>query len=448
MDASYFEVLPKVVPADAESEIRIRPLFGNARFPGLDAIAVEYIPADGPAAVQEPVRRVTMEEGVLAIRVRCEGEQQHLLRVTLKEVPGSPLLPWARLENLTLDFKIYSLAADLYGLAALKGDLHCHTRCSDGSETPEYTACRYRERGFDFMAVTDHNDHEASLEAIAAWRDLELGFGIFPGEEVHLPVGEGEAHGLAHIYRHAHMVNFGGQGSVSVPAHGDPAAFFAEVDRRAAQVDASLSPRDRFLVASAEWAAERIRECGGVAILAHPFWHQQDQVLPQRAAEALFQRGNFDAWEVWGGSTRNGWRDNNLALAWYSHLAGQGRQYPAVGASDSHGARFDGIGWYYTVVLAASEEFADIAEAIRAGRCVAVQDVPGGVPNAVGDFRLVKYVTFLLNEYFPAHGRLCRPEGELMFEALAGSAGARELLRARGRTAPRFRDAFFGRARP
>ena len=39
----------------------------------------------------------------------------------------------------------------------LKGCLHTHTTCSDGTMTPQEVATAYEERGYDFIAFTDHD---------------------------------------------------------------------------------------------------------------------------------------------------------------------------------------------------------------------------------------------------------------------------------------------------
>ncbi len=39
----------------------------------------------------------------------------------------------------------------------LKGGLHIHTTCSDGKLTPQEVADAYEERGYDFIAFTDHD---------------------------------------------------------------------------------------------------------------------------------------------------------------------------------------------------------------------------------------------------------------------------------------------------
>ena len=40
----------------------------------------------------------------------------------------------------------------------LKGNLHAHTTFSDGRRPVEQVIARYREMGYDFLAITDHDD--------------------------------------------------------------------------------------------------------------------------------------------------------------------------------------------------------------------------------------------------------------------------------------------------
>jgi hypothetical protein len=41
----------------------------------------------------------------------------------------------------------------------LKGNLHAHTTFSDGRRPVAEVVARYRELGYDFLAITDHDDH-------------------------------------------------------------------------------------------------------------------------------------------------------------------------------------------------------------------------------------------------------------------------------------------------
>ncbi len=43
-------------------------------------------------------------------------------------------------------------------MAPLKGNLHAHTHLSDGLLSPQEVIARYKELGYDFLAITDHDD--------------------------------------------------------------------------------------------------------------------------------------------------------------------------------------------------------------------------------------------------------------------------------------------------
>ena len=50
-----------------------------------------------------------------------------------------------------------------------KGMLHCHTHWSDGHAFPEQAARAYRDAGYNFLCISDHNRFAANLDF---WRDV------------------------------------------------------------------------------------------------------------------------------------------------------------------------------------------------------------------------------------------------------------------------------------
>jgi len=38
-----------------------------------------------------------------------------------------------------------------------RGNLHCHSTNSDGDSSPAFLAKFYKDAGFDFLCITDHN---------------------------------------------------------------------------------------------------------------------------------------------------------------------------------------------------------------------------------------------------------------------------------------------------
>ncbi len=86
----------------------------------------------------------------------------------------------------------------LISLEDIKGDLHSHTTLSDGRNTLEEMAEAGRERGYAYMAITDHSashgfgDHVTPerlwerIEEIRAWNKGKRGFRLLAGSEINI----------------------------------------------------------------------------------------------------------------------------------------------------------------------------------------------------------------------------------------------------------------------
>ena len=72
----------------------------------------------------------------------------------------------------------------------LKGNLHTHTHLSDGLLSPEAVIARYRQLGYDFLAITDHDDRIGE----DYWHRIPRGDGdplVFVGVEIdYRPLGQ------------------------------------------------------------------------------------------------------------------------------------------------------------------------------------------------------------------------------------------------------------------
>jgi DNA polymerase (family 10) len=87
---------------------------------------------------------------------------------------------------------------NLIALEDIKGDLHSHTTLSDGRNTLEEMAEAGRERGYAYMAITDHSashgfgDHVTAerlwerIEEIRAWNKGKRGFRLLAGSEINI----------------------------------------------------------------------------------------------------------------------------------------------------------------------------------------------------------------------------------------------------------------------
>jgi hypothetical protein len=221
----------------------------------------------------------------------------------------------------------------------LRGNLHCHSRRSDGDSEPGEVAGFYRQAGYGFVAITDHNQVTAA-EHCGAVGDS---FVVLAGSEFS-SMGGG---------RHCHVNGIG--------------------------VTSPLVPRRAFdaAVPALREGVDQARAQGAFAILNHPNWHWA------YGAEEIAQAG-ADAFELWnGGPTCNNagaaGRASTEAM-WDAVLTGGVRIW-GVATDDCH--RFQHprrpewdppfTGW--VAVDSERVETAAILAALRAGRFYASSGV-------------------------------------------------------------------------
>jgi hypothetical protein len=76
-------------------------------------------------------------------------------------------------------FEVTGLQCD--GCSWFKGNTHAHTTESDGDSSPEFVARWYKDHGYDFLVLSDHNTL-TDTEALGHLQDES--FLLVPGEEV------------------------------------------------------------------------------------------------------------------------------------------------------------------------------------------------------------------------------------------------------------------------
>ena len=97
----------------------------------------------------------------------------------------------------------------------MRADLHLHTRCSDGAQTPAEMVRRARAAGMDVIAITDHDAVAGVNEARKAGQ--AEGILVLPGVELSVGLG-----------REIHMLGYGVN-----PDDEETRAFFAhEIEMR------------------------------------------------------------------------------------------------------------------------------------------------------------------------------------------------------------------------
>lgn len=204
-------------------------------------------------------------------------------------------------------------------------DLHTHSTASDGLLSPEQLVAEAAARGVGLLAVSDHDTVAGVDAALAAGRRASVE--VWPAVELSCDVTEGEVHMLGYFIDHAlpwflSMLERLRAGRAEralrmvakLKVLGVPVAFrrveelaaggavgrphIARAMVEAGHVGEVAEAFDRFIGRFGPAYVERvrltppeavalIRAAGGLAVLAHPGWGQQDAMIPELAVAGL-----------------------------------------------------------------------------------------------------------------------------------------------------------------
>ena len=422
-----YSIWPSVIPADQTTQMTIT---ANERaYLFLDGakyqVVVISVNSDenyyAPHAYQEI--DVTASCGVLHFPCHFTGEQEHT--ILLKKD-----------ETIVFTFSVYSLYEDLYALSPLKGDLHSHSCRSDGSRDPIAAAGHYREQGYDFVALTDHNRYYPGGEIDEEYKGVNTGLTRVLGEEVHCPGSV------------IHIVHVGGKTSVADRYVHDRANYNNEIEEYMTKVPKHVPDLYKERYAKAMWATDAIHTAGGLAIFPHPFWRpgsSKTYLVCDELTKILLTSGMFDAYELLGAMDQP---DCNRSVALWADLRADGLKIPVVGSSDAHDFQSNSKFPYLFTICFANENTNDaIMNAVKQGNCVAVEasgDDRTKQHRCYGSLRLVSYAQFLLANFFPKQQRLCSGCGVAMRAYAMNECGA-ELVEQHAALIQNFRNRFFGR---
>ena len=430
----YYDIYPKVVAAGKATEITIRPLGRHAAFPEKTTLKVyplqeRIYPLDDTPRQRAEFTLEPCADGCLRFTHTFLGEQEHYIVINTVY----------RGEETEVRLPVYSVEGDLVGKLPLMGDLHLHTVRSDGRQDPPVVAAHLRSQGYDFIAITDHNVFSGSIESIDAYKDAPIEMNLMTGEEVHMPDS------------HQHCVHVGGRYSINAlaqkgcdalkekslpeiysnyahlwtkteggefPGTMSDDEFRALISEYAETLDIPEG-LPKYVYACFCWVCDQIRKAGGLAIFPHPYWiHDEAYHADDRLTQYILETKPFDAFEVLGGE--NYFEQNGHQAVHYYEAKAKGISIPVVGSSDSHSSVNNRNAFIAETICFAEENTSDgVVNAIRAGRSVALDTISTEF-RLVGDFRLVKYACFLMNEYFPLHQAACNEQGRAMKEYYCG----------------------------
>ena len=443
----HYDIFPMVFLGDREQTLTIQPLGGHTALEAghVYTVKIDKLAESRPHVYPERPQPVTIEttpdsDGCLRFSAFFPGEGE--FRVNLYNTPE---------DKARCTLSVFSLNEDMAGRIPQRGDLHMHTCRSDGKEAPETVAANYRGHGYDFVVISDHRRYYPSLDAIAFYKDIS-DLNIVQGEEVHLPLND------------VHYVNFGGSYSINAlvtpskneergeglqyrsldgnaPETMTQEEFTAMIRERAESVPRE-NESERLSFAVLEWIYEHVQKGGGLGIFPHPYWLCPTMQLPEDYTEFIYRQKPFDAFEVLGGE--NYYAHNGFQTGFYYKMKAEGIDPPIVGSTDSHGSTEHNRNALIcsTIVFAKENTASGLIDAIKEKFSIAVDTISKEY-RLVGDFRLMKYASFLLENYFPLHDMACHAEGYYMNRYIAGDTRATEILKAMKGQIPALQKKYF-----
>jgi hypothetical protein len=443
-----YDIFPMVFLGDREQEITIQPLGAHTAFEQghVYTVKIDKHAQSRPHIYPERgnltcIEVVPSEDGCLHFSAFFEGEGE--FRVNVYDNPE---------EKSRCCMGVFSLHEDMAGRIPQRGDLHMHTCRSDGREGPTTVAANYRGHGYDFVVISDHRRYYPSLEARAFFDEM-TDLNIVPGEEVHLPLND------------VHYVNFGGSYSINAlvtpsqneEKNGADLAWrsldgnapepmtkeaFIEMIREKAKDVPRENESERLSFAVMQWVYEHVKAGGGLGIFPHPYWLCPTMQLPEDYTEFIYEQQPFDAFEVLGGE--NYYAHNGFQTGLYYEMKAKGIDVPVVGSTDSHGSTEHNRNALIcsTIVFAKENTPSALISAIKEKYSIAVDTISTEY-RLVGDFRLMKYASFLMGNYFPLHDLACRAEGYYLNRVIAGDARAEQILKAMKGQIPELQKKYF-----
>ncbi len=424
--ARLADTAPLIVRADNEATVTLtfenEPLLAKP-----DDVQAEYVCADGLDSNGAPLGYGRFQQlpceissNTLTVTVRFRGETEHTIRVIQKS--SDPKKP-----NVLGVARLYSLRPDYFALRPYRGNVHMHSKFSDGdkNESPAMMVATCRKLGHDFAIETDHRVYAGSLDAIAAFSKLPTDMKTFPGEEVHSP-GNG-----------VHILSLGASESITDWFTNSKAEYDQAVAAERAKLPDTIPDHFKHPIAASFAVWDKIRACGGIAVFCHPYWRPAyRQYIPATVSDYLLETAQFDAVEVLNGDS------SDLGILHYNELRAQGKLIAGLGVTDAHSSKH--LEPAYTLILAEQLDFPSLAKNIRLRNCAAVDvDTVSKRQTVIGELRFSRYAIFLLKQFFPLQDDICRKEGEWLLKALEGDARAIAALKASQGTTPALRTKYW-----
>ncbi|MBR2509866.1 MAG: hypothetical protein IKB71_08975 [Lentisphaeria bacterium] len=326
---------------------------------------------------------------------------------------AKPLIPnQKRQDNRVV--KILALDAETFKLRPFKGNLHQHSKFSDGKFTPEEHVAYARLAGFDFFGLSDHGIYRQNAPVMKFAIESQSGITVYPAEELHTPGAL--LHGLS----------IGGTKRHSVTGIRHPAwlkkvqPVYDELAKKYPQT----KHEQLLLLAESLLLARRAKADGALTVFCHPAWRVSfHRHTTMEMAKFIMQQKEFDVVEVINGSMSGKSRRENMeTLSMFHEICIQtGVRKPIMSSSDSHNVSNPNYSRNYNVIFAPDCTFPSFKAAFLNGRAVASYDIDysgkknNPQPLHFGSAEYVRYANFLDEiGYWRRHDSAAGKQGSLI----------------------------------
>lgn len=209
-----------------------------------------------------------------------------------------------------------------------KGNTHCHTTYSDGSESPKDTAEFYYNHGYSFLFITDHGIYKQHKEC--EYKE----FLIFPSAERDVNVN-------AEVFKNFHIVGAYDLETNALPYN-----------------DGDIFRTDWENIKSVQNIIDDLTNHGNIAIIAHPVWSRIDMT------ELLSLKG-FIGIEIYNNVCEIQWH-NGQSLLYWDLLWKNGIKLWGFAVDDSHRPEIHALGGWI-VVKSLNLTYESIMSALKSG---------------------------------------------------------------------------------
>lgn len=230
----------------------------------------------------------------------------------------------------------------------LKGNLHAHTTISDGRVSASESIRRYREAGYDFLAITDHR------KRFGGYIETSEGRILCASEAQDRVLADGDTVEEALFGQEDYRF-------LVIPSTEFDRNFIKEAPEHAYHITGV--GLKRFIPQTNEWTPQQIvdaiHEEGGFATLAHPIWSLM-------TFEECLALQNYDATEIYN-TVSEVYSGRGFSDLYVDMMASRGRYVLLTAVDDTHYYDRDPFGGY-VMVQAQKNNWPSIHQALLEGR--------------------------------------------------------------------------------